>query len=83
MILLFVTLLLFDIKRRSHAEEDLLVNTSRIHAITHSTQDAVVMMDPQGCISYWNPAATKIFGYMEAEVMGKNLHQLLTSAALS
>lgn len=76
-ILLFVALQHFAIKRRSRTEAELLANTSRIHAITQSTQDAVLMMDPQGRISFWNPAATRIFGYTEAEVLGRNLHQLL------
>ena len=50
---------------------------ARIRAITYSIQDAVLMMTPAGLISYWNPAAERIFGYTEDEVMGKDLHQLL------
>jgi diguanylate cyclase (GGDEF)-like protein/PAS domain S-box-containing protein len=33
------------------------------------------MMDSQGCISFWNPAAERIFGYMCDEVIGKPLHE--------
>lgn len=58
-----------DEARRDHEE--------RIRAITYSVQDAVLMMDPHGDISYWNPAATRIFGYTEDEAIGRNLHQLL------
>lgn len=77
-IFVFVALLLWGINRRSRTEAELLENSSRIHAITQSTQDAVLMMDPQGRISFWNPAATKLFGYTEAEVLGQNLHQMLS-----
>ena len=35
------------------------------------------MMDPQGCISYWNPAARRIFGYTSDEALGRNLHEML------
>lgn len=36
------------------------------------------MKDNDGNISFWNKAAEKIFGYKEDEVMGKNLHKLLS-----
>ncbi|MEI6073372.1 MAG: PAS domain S-box protein [Verrucomicrobiae bacterium] len=42
-----------------------------------AVQDAILMMDPDGLISYWNPAAEFIFGYRAAEAIGKNLHELL------
>ena len=63
---------------RKQAEERILESESRIRAITDSAKDAILMMNPQGEISYWNPAATRIFGYAKDEVMGRNLHQLLT-----
>nr|WP_320115802.1 PAS domain S-box protein [uncultured Desulfuromonas sp.] len=51
----------------------------RLRCITDSASDAILMMDPQGAISYWNPAATQIFGYTADEALGQNLHQLLAS----
>lgn len=35
--------------------------------------DAVVVADPDGRIVLWNAAATRIFGYSEAEAMGQPL----------
>ena len=35
--------------------------------------DAVVVADPTGTIIYWNPSATRIFGFDEPEAMGKTL----------
>jgi PAS domain S-box-containing protein len=35
------------------------------------------MMDPQGRISYWNPAAERILGYTSAEAIGQDLHSLI------
>ena len=49
----------------------------KLHAITDSTHDAILMMDPHGAISYWNPAAEHILGYDAHEALGKNLHNLL------
>ncbi len=46
-------------------------------AITDVAQDAIIMIDPEGNISFWNPAAEKILGYKPDEIMGKNLHNLI------
>ncbi|GAC1356555.1 MAG: PAS domain S-box protein [Variovorax sp.] len=35
--------------------------------------DAVIASDPGGAISLWNPAATRMFGFTEAEALGKSL----------
>ncbi len=62
------------------AEQKLRESEARIRAITESTQDAVLMMEPLGRISFWNKAAEQIFGYTAAETIGQNLHQLLAPA---
>jgi PAS domain S-box-containing protein len=51
--------------------------TEKLQSITNSAYDAILMMDPQGNISYWNPAAEIMLGYMAEEALGKNLHNLL------
>jgi PAS domain S-box-containing protein len=48
-----------------------------MRAITDSAQDAVLMMDPEGRISYWNPAAERILGYTSDEALGQDLHDLI------
>ncbi|RKX27107.1 MAG: hypothetical protein DRP45_01870 [Candidatus Zixiibacteriota bacterium] len=45
--------------------------------ITASVMDAVIMMDDQGNISFWNNAAEHIFGYSNSEAKGRNLHDLI------
>ena len=35
--------------------------------------DAVIVADPRGDIVFWNEAATRIFGFSEAEALGQNL----------
>ena len=49
----------------------------RLRSITDSAQDAILMMDPNGLISYWNPAAERICGYTSAEAIGQDLHALI------
>jgi PAS domain S-box-containing protein len=68
---------IIDITGRTRAEEALRESESRMRAITDSAQDAILMMDPEGRISFWNPAAERILGYTSAEAMGRNLHELI------
>lgn len=40
-------------------------------------QDAIILMDPRGTISYWNQMAETLFGWSHTEALGKNLHELI------
>lgn len=66
-----------DITKRKLAEEKLRVSETRTRIITDSAQDAILMMDANGAISFWNPAAELMFGYKHEEAIGQNLHRLL------
>jgi len=59
------------------AEAALKESEARLRAITDSAHDAILMLDPRGAITYWNPAAESILGYRAEEAIGKNLHKLL------
>lgn len=63
---------------RIRAEDELRESEERIHSITNSAHEAIMMMDNNGGISYWNPAAERILGYTKEESIGKNLHKLIT-----
>lgn len=52
-------------------------NEEKFRAISSSAHDAIVTIDDQGDIVFWNEAAKKLFGYASDEVLGKNLHGLL------
>jgi diguanylate cyclase (GGDEF)-like protein/PAS domain S-box-containing protein len=66
-----------DITERRRMERRLQSSESRMRAISESAQDAIVMMDPKGRVSFWNPAAERLFGYAEEETLGRNVHELL------
>ena len=59
------------------AKETAEASETQLRSITQSANDAIVMMDPQGAISYWNPAAEQILGYQAQEVLGQDLHSLV------
>jgi len=65
-------------KARQEAENALKESETKFRNLTASAQDAIVMMDHHGNISYWNKAATEIFGYSEEEALGKPLHTLIS-----
>jgi len=66
-----------DITERKRGEQALRLSEARLRAITDSAQDAIIMMDAQGAISHWNPAAEAILGFGKEEAIGQNLHDLL------
>lgn len=67
-----------DITERKQAEEALRQSEFRTKLLTNAAQDAILMMDPKGKISYWNSAAERIFGYSSDEAIGFDLHQLIS-----
>ncbi len=68
-----------EIGRRLHESSvrKLRENESLVRALYESAQDAIIVMDAKGRISYWNPAASHIFGYTNDEAIGQNLHSML------
>ncbi|MBU0632195.1 PAS domain S-box protein [bacterium] len=67
-----------DITRHQLTEQTLHDSEEKFRSITASAQDAIVMMDNDGKISYWNIAAEKIFGHTEKEAIGQMLHTFIT-----
>lgn len=66
-----------DITGRMQIEEKLLEQESIHLAITTSARDAIILLDHYGNITFWNDASTTMLGYTKAEVLGKNLHELV------
>ncbi len=58
-------------------DRDASGNSSTLDAIVRSAADAIVTADEFGNIVTWNPAAERLFGYDEGDVVGKPLTTLL------
>ncbi len=67
-----------DITERISVELALKENEERLRVITDCAQDAIIMMNPLGKITFWNPAAERILGYTYSEAIGQNLHEFIT-----
>jgi PAS domain S-box-containing protein len=46
-------------------------------SIANIAKDAIIILDDHGRIVYWNPMATRIFGYKRGEILGKDAHFIL------
>jgi PAS domain S-box-containing protein len=66
-----------DISDRERAEIQLKESEAKFKKMAECASDAIIMMGPKGEISFWNPAAERIFGYSGGEAIGKDLHTLL------
>ena len=55
-----------------------LKENEQIHrTITETANEAILMINEQKIVSYWNAAAETIFGYTSTEAIGKNLFDLI------
>jgi len=68
-----------DITERKLAEEKLQASEERFRVITASAQDAIITINDEGCVTFWNEAAERIFGYAKQEVLGVAVHDYLAA----
>lgn len=68
---------LSKIMERWQTDQALLESEERFKAISTSAQDAILMLDPEGRILFWNDAAEDIFGWSAEEAVGKHMYALI------
>ena len=66
-----------DITDRKKSEKQLHESEEKFRAITRSVKDAIILIDNESKVVYWNPAAENIFGYSHMEIKGKVIHDLV------
>jgi len=69
--------LVVDLTERRAMKEELKEKDATLNAIINSARDAIVVLDGQGNVTFWNPAAEQLFGYSREEILGKDLHRLV------
>ena len=52
----------------------------KFRSISSSAQDAIIMIDNNCLVSFWNAAAERTLGYSSEEALGINLHKLIAPA---
>jgi len=61
---------LVDITERKKLEADTHESNERLRAVIHATPLAIVARDLNAKVRMWNPAAERMFGWKEEEVLG-------------
>ena len=72
-----VQVIFIDITDRKQLENQLRASEEMFRAISTSALDAIILLDERSKITYWNPAAERIFGYTISEALGKPLDTLI------
>ncbi len=55
------------------SERAIKESEEKFRVLSESAPDGIVIIDRKGKITFWNNAAERIFGYTEAESIGKNI----------
>ena len=66
--------ILHDLTIRAKLEEQLRGSEARWRSIVESAVDGIVVIDAYGRIEAFNPAAERLFGYAEADVVNRNVN---------
>ncbi len=66
-----------NITERIQAEELLTQQRIFTSAITNNIGVGIYALDNKGCITFVNPAAEKILGWKEEELLGRNIHEMI------
>ena len=66
-----------DISERKRGESVLRESEARHRAVLETAMDAFVRMDHEGRVIEFNPAAERMFGYTRADVIGRELAEVI------
>ncbi|MBE9560955.1 MAG: PAS domain S-box protein, partial [Proteobacteria bacterium] len=72
-----VVLVFRDITQEYDLKNCLNENALRLQRVVDTSMDAVIVIDEQGMVDEWNPAAENIFGWSYAEIRKQPLHNLI------
>ncbi len=69
--------LALPITERKMMEQSLKSSEEQFRTIMNSALDAILAIDDAGNIVIWNPAASRVFGYAQEEIIGKPISALI------
>ena len=67
---------------RVRIESSLMDNEEKFRTISDMANEAIIMVDNDGNIAFWNKAAERIFGYSNEEAVGRSLPELIIPSHL-
>lgn len=76
-----LTLIIEDITSQKKYQRMLEISEARYRGIVQSSGEAIIGMTPAGRVASWNPAATRLYGYEEQEVLMEPVQKLVPESA--
>ncbi|MBF0120146.1 MAG: PAS domain S-box protein [Desulfobacterales bacterium] len=67
-----------DIKERKAIEEELRKSEERFRSVAESAIDAIINIDTNEQITFWNQGAYHMFGYSKEDIIGKHFSKLIS-----
>jgi len=71
--------MLHDLSEHVRLEDELRASEAQWRSVIESAVDGIVVIDAHGRIEAFNPAAERLFGYQERDVVGHNVNVLMPS----
>lgn len=68
-----------DVTEETATDQAILAREQHLQSILATVPDAMIIIDEQGRITSFSAAAEQVFGYSEAELLGKNVSCLMPS----
>ncbi|CAN5139811.1 PAS domain S-box protein [soil metagenome] len=69
-----------DITDQRAAEAAIIRREHHLRSIMATVPDAMIIMDERGTVSSFSAAAEHLFGYLESEIVGRNVNMLMPTA---
>ena len=66
-----------NITEQMLAEETLRESENLLRAVINTTRDGIIAVDEEGIITLFNPAAERMFGYKQSQMVGQTLDSLI------
>jgi PAS domain S-box-containing protein len=60
-----------EVAARNQAEEALRETSRTLQTVIQASPVAIITFDPEGIVKAWHPVAEQVFGWSEAEIVGK------------
>jgi len=67
----------YDARKSGSLTDSSLLNSSLLNGILQSSSEAIMASDVDGKILFWNPGATRIFGFDATEALGQSLDLII------
>jgi diguanylate cyclase (GGDEF)-like protein/PAS domain S-box-containing protein len=72
--------IMIEAANRQRFEEALKESEEKFRLLAAAAHDAIIMVDHEGSVVFWNNSAEKMFGYSNRDAVGKNCHGLIVPA---